>query len=119
MSCIVAVALCQIDPNTKPQSAAQSKSQSIVTSKDGSYQYEYESDNGISISQSGVGGVVANGQASWISKEGVPFSISYVADENGYQPVGFHLPTSPPIPEAIVKALKYIEEHSTKTPIDA
>lgn len=110
----MAVAFGQTDPNTKPQSAAVIKTQEINTSEDGSYRFNYESDNGISIAESGVGGVVVNGQASWISQEGVPLSITYVADENGYQPTGFHLPTPPPIPEAIARALKYVAEHPPK-----
>lgn len=106
--------MCQTHPDTKPQSAAKIKTQEGSSSNDGGYHYNYESDNGINIAESGIGGVVANGQASWISKEGVPFSFSYVADEKGYQPIGFHLPTSPPIPSAIVRALKYLEEHAVK-----
>lgn len=112
--CMAAIALCQIDPNTKPQSAAQIKSVTIDTSTDGSYLYQYESDNGINIAQSGVGGVAVNGQSSWISKEGVPLTISYTADVNGYRPVGFHLPTPPPIPPAIAKALEYLKTHAPK-----
>lgn len=76
------------------------------------YQYQYESDNGINIAESGVGGVVANGQYSFISKEGVPFTVTYVADGGGFQPTGFHLPTSPPVPVEIVRLLKYLEEHA-------
>lgn len=84
---------------------------------DGSYQYSYESDNGINVAEAGVGGVIANGQASWISKEGVPISFQYVADVGGYQPKGFHLPTPPPTPPQILRGLEYLKLHAKPEPI--
>ncbi|KAJ8979025.1 hypothetical protein NQ317_003128 [Molorchus minor] len=69
---------------------------------DGSYRYGYETANGISAQESGqqrgVGdsaGTVAQGSFQYTSPEGVPVQIQYVADENGFQPVGNVLPTSP------------------------
>ncbi|XP_075971007.1 uncharacterized protein LOC142973254 [Anticarsia gemmatalis] len=85
---------------------------------DGSYNYFYETSNGIAAQEQGVprvfGGnppvapVVAQGSYSYTSPEGVPVAISYVADENGYQPSGNVLPTSPPLPPQIARALEYI-----------
>ena len=45
------------------------------------------------------------GTAYWVSPEGQKISISWVADEGGFRPVGDHLPTPPPIPEEIAKML--------------
>lgn len=36
---------------------------------------------------------------SYYSPEGELISVTYTADENGFQPQGDHLPTPPPIPE--------------------
>ncbi|KAI8428863.1 hypothetical protein MSG28_007506 [Choristoneura fumiferana] len=91
--------------------------QTADVSFDGSYQYSYETGNGIQAQEEGYlknAGVkdaeaqVAQGSFSYTSPEGVPISLTYVADENGFRPVGNHLPTPPPIPEAIARALQYI-----------
>ena len=50
-----------------------------------------------------------NGEFSWISPEGEHIIIKYVADENGYQPVGDAIPTPPPVPEDIAKAVAYLK----------
>lgn len=50
-------------------------------------------------------------------KEGNDFNLSYTADENGYRPVGDHLPTPPPIPPAIARALLYLATKPTPEPV--
>ncbi|KAJ8732717.1 hypothetical protein PYW07_015316 [Mythimna separata] len=85
---------------------------------DGSYAYYYETDNGIAAQEQGTprnfGGnppvvpSVAQGSFSWISPEGKNVVITYVADENGYQPSGDAIPTAPPVPPQIARALAYI-----------
>ncbi|XP_026729287.1 endocuticle structural glycoprotein SgAbd-2-like [Trichoplusia ni] len=85
---------------------------------DRSYQYSYETGNGIAAQEQGYlknAGVkdaeaqVAQGSFSYSSPEGVPISVSYIADENGFRAEGAHLPTPPPTPEAILRALAYID----------
>ncbi|CAD7003076.1 pupal cuticle protein Edg-78E [Ceratitis capitata] len=78
---------------------------------DGSYNYAYETSNKIRAEEAGVGGTYAAGSYSYTSPEGQPIQLTYIADENGYQPKGDHLPTPPPIPDYILKALAYIEAH--------
>ena len=82
---------------------------------DGSYQYAYETGNGISADQKGelkkVGDVDAlevQGEFSYPSENGDPIHLTYTADENGFHPEGAHLPTAPPVPEAIQRALAYL-----------
>lgn len=87
---------------------------------EGSYNYAYETENGISASEQGspqpVGpkgepAVVAQGQYQYTAPDGTPIAVSYSADENGYHPQGAHLPVAPPVPELIQRAVNYILAH--------
>ncbi|GJQ69749.1 hypothetical protein Trydic_g22311 [Trypoxylus dichotomus] len=87
---------------------------------DGSYQYGYEAENGINVEETGrpsnlpENPVVSTGSFKYTGTDGVPYSIQYVADENGFQPQGAHLPVAPeapPIPAYIARALDWIAAH--------
>ncbi|CAD7076722.1 unnamed protein product [Hermetia illucens] len=88
-------------------------------SPDGSYQYAYETENGISAQESGVpkslGGnppeiaEQVQGAFSYTSPEGEHVVLQYAANENGFQPSGSHIPTPPPIPEAIARSLQFLQ----------
>lgn len=54
---------------------------------------------------------VAQGTNKYTAPNGEVIETSYIADENGYQVQGAHLPTPPPIPEPILKALQWILDH--------
>ncbi|XP_067631792.1 endocuticle structural glycoprotein ABD-4 [Eurosta solidaginis] len=86
---------------------------------DGSYNYNYETANGIKGEETGTlkkatspdtsDVIIARGSVSYTSPEGNLITLNYAADdENGFQPQGEHLPTPPPIPPAIQKALDYL-----------
>lgn len=83
---------------------------------DGSYQYSYETGNGINAEQKGdlkkvgdVDAIEVQGQFQYPGENGnPPVQLTYIADENGFQPQGAHLPTAPPVPEAIQRALAYL-----------
>lgn len=47
----------------------------------------------------------AQGASAYTSPEGVPITLEWYADEFGYHPSGAHLPTPPPIPAEIARAI--------------
>ncbi|KAI8118969.1 Cuticular protein 47Eg [Lucilia cuprina] len=84
------------------------------------FKYAYEFDNSIKAEQAGQlkGEDVweVKGQYSYTSPEGEQVSLQYTADENGYHVDAANplLPTPPPIPEHILKAIEYIKAHPSK-----
>ncbi|KAJ8955038.1 hypothetical protein NQ318_000470 [Aromia moschata] len=76
----------------------------------GSYSFEYETANHIWAQESGKpkapDSSEVQGAYSYLAPNGEVISLSYVADENGFRATGDHLPTPPPIPEAILKSLE-------------
>ncbi|KAK4872684.1 hypothetical protein RN001_014713 [Aquatica leii] len=90
-----------------------------INNGDGSYRYHYETGNGISAHEEGRPtapgpegpAVTAQGGYSYTGPDGVQYSITYTADENGFHPVGAHLPTPPPIPDAILRSLSHQGGH--------
>lgn len=89
---------------------------------DGSYKWNYESGNGIKAEEEGhlenagkeEEAMNARGSFSYPSDGGQEISLTYVANENGFQPQGAHLPTTPEIPPLIQKALDWIAAHPSK-----
>lgn len=80
---------------------------------DGNYRFSYETGNGIKAQEEGT---VKNkgseneipsvmGTYTYTAPDGQVIEVAYTADENGFQPSGDLLPTPPPIPDAIAKAL--------------
>ena len=78
----------------------------------------FASEDGINLSASGnqkqVGpkpedvGTVSRGSYSYTAPDGTPVALSWIADENGFQAKGDHLPTPPPLPpmpDHVVKLL--------------
>ncbi|XP_072931858.1 pupal cuticle protein 20-like [Epargyreus clarus] len=86
-----------------------------VNNGDGTYHFSYETGNGISAQESGAPrapgpegpAVTAEGGFSYRAPDGQQISLTYTADENGFHPVGSHIPTPPPIPEEILRSIEF------------
>lgn len=80
------------------------------------YNYSYNADTRIQAQEDGHMNHInteqevleVRGSYNYTDAEGNIFQVSYVANENGFQPEGAHLPEIPPL---IKKALQYIAEH--------
>ncbi|XP_062549825.1 cuticle protein CP14.6-like [Armigeres subalbatus] len=92
----------------------------FAQSNDGKFRYAYESGNGIVVQEEGLvknyGNKdhemnVAQGSYSYVDPNGVPVSVSYIADENGFQVQGSHIPTPPPLPKELVEAYAKVGSH--------
>ena len=76
-------------------------------------QHSFVSANGIRVEESGSlkqitpdeAGLVSRGSYSYTAPDGTVITTRWVADENGFQPSGDHLPVAPPMPEHVVKML--------------
>lgn len=71
--------------------------------------YNYETGNSITAEEQGEArgdGTRAHGSYSYTAPDGQHVSVTYTADENGFVAQGSHIPTPPPVPEAILKSLQ-------------
>lgn len=109
--CIAAVVCSSLARPDHHDAVAEVRSFSNDLKEDGSYQYQFDTTNGIAAQEAGVGGHYASGSSAYYAPDGQLITLSYTADENGFHPSGDHLPTPPPIPAAILKALEYIRTH--------
>ncbi|KZR99743.1 Cuticular protein 65Av [Daphnia magna] len=108
----LAVAIAAPQGDKKPIEIISSNSE---MNADGSYSFAFESEDGTKVQESGnqkqVGpkpediGTVSKGSYSFTTPDGVVLTVNWVADENGFQATGDHLPTPPPMPEHVVKML--------------
>ncbi|XP_046393073.1 endocuticle structural glycoprotein ABD-4-like [Ischnura elegans] len=117
----VLVALAASAPAEEPIAIV---SQNSDAQADGSYVFNFETANGIKAEEQGevrpnpnpqpkdgegaANIVVSRGSFSYTAPDGTPITLTYVADENGFQPQGDHLPVAPPIPPEIQKALDFL-----------
>ncbi|CAH2101276.1 unnamed protein product [Euphydryas editha] len=81
---------------------------------DGSYKWAIQTEGGIFHEQRGSvkanpeHSLLVEGQYQYTAPDGQVINLLYKADETGFHPVGDHLPTPPPIPPLIQRALDYL-----------
>lgn len=78
------------------------------------FEAKLETTNHIDESRSGDEHGNIHGDFSWKSPEGADIHVTYVANENGYQPSSNVLPTPPPTPPEIIRALEYLATHASQ-----
>ncbi|XP_068903785.1 flexible cuticle protein 12-like [Tenebrio molitor] len=108
MKLVAVVAVLVACAAAAPQQPRDSKNAVIVKYEsdniglDG-YNYGYETSDGTSAQEQGqlqnAGSeneiMSVKGQFSFVGLDGVTYTVTYIADENGFQPQGAHLPQSP------------------------
>ncbi|XP_005186330.1 larval cuticle protein 2-like [Musca domestica] len=78
------------------------------------FEYALETSNYIREEAAGDEHGNMHGSYEYLTPEGEHVKVTYVADENGYHPEGAWIPTPPPIPDYILKAIEYIKAHPPK-----
>ncbi|XP_015595885.1 endocuticle structural glycoprotein SgAbd-4 [Cephus cinctus] len=89
----------------------------------GHYSFTYETEGGILQKEEGsrkYAGTpeetqLIQGSVQYNAPDGTPIALSWTADEFGTQVSGTHIPTPPPIPPAILRALEWIAKQPSTT----
>jgi len=99
MKVAIVFALCLVAVYGRPQQDIQIVNLENDNAGDGNYKFTYALSDGTNRQESGalkqIGDVQAQtqeGVISWTSPEGQLITLRFKADENGYQPIGDHLP---------------------------
>ncbi|XP_055610537.1 flexible cuticle protein 12-like [Uranotaenia lowii] len=97
--CVLAVGAIWAAPQGNPADAQILKYESDNIGIDG-YSFQFETSDGTSRSEQAelrnagtdAASIVVRGSYSYIGPDGTQYVINYVADENGFQPEGAHIP---------------------------
>ncbi|KAH8266179.1 hypothetical protein KR038_008534 [Drosophila bunnanda] len=98
---ILLLASCCLDPSyaAAADSAQILRYENANTNSDG-YAFSFETSDGISREESATlknpgtpeEAIAVQGSVDWVGPDGVHYKLNYLADENGFQAQGEHLP---------------------------
>lgn len=64
------------------------QSQPPTQANGGIYHFEYQTEDGSRREETGIGGLSVQGSYAYISPDGTPVHVAYIADHNGFRPIG-------------------------------
>ncbi|CAL4202692.1 unnamed protein product [Meganyctiphanes norvegica] len=110
LACLVAVAACAPQDFIQPVAILRQE----TTGEGANFQNIFESDDGILVEASGSSGSAGQanlaGRYIFTAEDGSQIEVTYIADENGFQPQGAHLPVGPAAPAHVADLLRIAEE---------
>ncbi|XP_042859324.1 cuticle protein AMP1A-like [Penaeus japonicus] len=109
--CLAAVALAAPRPQDDPVAILRDDRQD---DGDGNFKYEFESEDGTFVSAVGTPGAegqsIIRGSYRFTLPDGTIAEVTYIADENGFQPSSDLLPTPHPLPAHAIEQIRFAEE---------
>ncbi|KAK8745507.1 hypothetical protein OTU49_000226 [Cherax quadricarinatus] len=111
---ICLVALASAAPDKDAHTLVDERSDS----GDGNFHYNFETSNGIAAEKTGTPG--SEGQSNmkgsfrFTLPDGTPAEVTYIADENGYQPSSDLLPVPPALPPHVHELLRIAEDQRAR-----
>ncbi|XP_065566121.1 cuticle protein CP14.6-like [Artemia franciscana] len=125
MKSALILCLCVLAANADKLPGGKDDDVSIVSyvnevNGDGTYDIGYELSNGVKASETGrqislpddEPGTAVSGSYSFVGDDGKTYTVSYVADENGFQPKADHLPVAPEPPAYVAQLLAKLSQKS-------